>query len=524
VRAAAAADWPEQQLQEQQQQQGYSAAADANSSSAAHAAPASPAAAAAGSAMHVVHDDAAFTPQGLHMLLWGVDKMRRHKALPESWQESVIAATMRALRATVATAPPQPPAAAAAAVADAAGFYAHERARPAPGAFAPAELPSVLYYMIRIKAAPPVEWLALFSDAMAPCVPAASPRLLAQLLFALARARAAPAGALLDACLARAGQLRGGFSPGDEAMLLWSLGVLAGHEGADADALSAIAVAADGSSGGRIGSSGSSGMPYGGVTTAWLDGHLAGMEGRLRAMDHKQLAMVIWALGRLQHRPSPAWMGSFLAAARQLLGTTQPPPPPAGWSPAGGEAGAFPHAGPAAAPGPLSSNDTGGPRVPSSSAAAAGGGMSLLSVSTLLASLQALDFLPPSGFMAAAHSAAAAAIWEDPTPSLVQRELLSERVNTAVAWYKQRMQQLVGSSGGGGSPTGSMASCEEAGGGGGSNGSTNSAGSSSSNGAALPREGDSGGGVAGPAVVAAAAAAVVTAAADRAADSPSSTR
>jgi len=357
------------------------------------------------------------------------------------------------------------------------GLSPHELRRAAPGAFRPAELPSVLYYMVRIKAAPPPEWLRLYTDALAPCVPVASARLLSQLLFALARARSAPPAALLAACLTRAEQLRGGFSPGDAAMLMWSLGVVAASE-VEEHPLAAA-------SGDLITIGGACGSEDGGsmrppVTPGWLDVHLASMEQLLPLMDHRQLAMMIWSLGRLRHRPSPSWMGSFLAAARQLLGPADPTHPLA--SPAG-----------------QSSNDTAiGGR-----GGSGGAPVSLLSVSTLLASLQALDFLPPTAFMAAAHSAASAAIWEDPSPSPAQRELLSERVNTAVAWYKQRVQQLLGASspGGGGSPS-NMASCDESG-----SGSGSSSGGPETASAQVQRRGN-GAREVGPAVVAAAAAAV----------------
>jgi hypothetical protein len=103
------------------------------------------------------------------MLLWGVDKMRRHKVLPEAWQEAAVGATMRSLHAACGPAAADAAAAATAAVAALAAapgasdsFAPHERRRPAPLAFAPAELPSVLYYMLRIKAQPPPEWISLY--------------------------------------------------------------------------------------------------------------------------------------------------------------------------------------------------------------------------------------------------------------------------------------------------------------------------------------------------------------------------
>lgn len=169
-------------------------------------------------------------------------------------------------------------------------------------------------------------------------------------------------------------------------------------------------------------------------------------------MDHKQLAMVIWSLARLDHRPRPAWMGSFLAAAQQLLAPVTPPHPVT--MSTHGDAGdvAASAAAPAAQPGKLlgaaSSSGSGSGVGSGSSGGGSGGRISLLSVATLLASLQHLDFLPPSSFMAAAHSSASAAVRDDPTPSGPQRELLSDRVNTAVAWYKQRLLQLVAASGG----------------------------------------------------------------------------
>jgi hypothetical protein len=169
---AAAADWQRQQQQQQQQQQQLGDSCALNGSSAGDAqrpAPAGPAAALAqppeeGGALA----QRTFTPAGLAMLLWGINGLRRHTQLPEAWREAMIAATMRTLAAAANVQPELPPLGAPR-VAAVAGFYPHERRRAAPGVFAAAELPCVLYYMLRAKASPPGEWVDLYTQVGPAC-------------------------------------------------------------------------------------------------------------------------------------------------------------------------------------------------------------------------------------------------------------------------------------------------------------------------------------------------------------------
>jgi hypothetical protein len=115
-------------------------------------------------------------------------------------------------------------------------------------------------------------------QALEPWIPSCSPRLLSQLLFALARARAPLPPAALRACAGRAAALRGAFGPGDAAMLLWSLGVVAAP---DIDALSSLEEAptpgAGAAAGGGGYGSGGLGALEGGVPTGWLNAYLGGI-------------------------------------------------------------------------------------------------------------------------------------------------------------------------------------------------------------------------------------------------------
>lgn len=103
---------------------------------------------------------------------------------------------------------------------------------------------------------------------------------------------------------------------------------------------------------------------------------------QLHLFSHQELAMLLWALARMEQRPEPSWLASYLEASKQQL--------------------------------------------PS---------MSLLSIATILAGLQTLDFLPPSAWMSAACATASRCLSQEESLSLLRKERLSARVQAAVAWY-----------------------------------------------------------------------------------------
>jgi hypothetical protein len=104
----------------------------------------------------------------------------------------------------------------------------------------------------------------------------------------------------------------------------------------------------------------------------------------MHGMDHASLAMFMWALPRLQLRPSEGLMQAVLAATLRQL--------------------------PAA---------------------------SLLSVTSILAALQALKYLPPLAWMVDVCGAARAKVNADVSPTAWQRRDCVRRFEAAVVWYNE---------------------------------------------------------------------------------------
>lgn len=121
-------------------------------------------------------------------------------------------------------------------------------------------------------------------------------------------------------------------------------------------------------------------------------------------LDHRALAMLMWALGRLQLQPSEAFLQSVMAATLQAMP-----------------------------------------------------GMSLLSVVSILGAFRALHYLPPLPWMVEVCSAARRKVSADAnsTSQVWQQRASVRRFEETVGWYNQALQEqaaaVVGSSSSGGS-------------------------------------------------------------------------
>lgn len=113
----------------------------------------------------------------------------------------------------------------------------------------------------------------------------------------------------------------------------------------------------------------------------------------LQALDSRALAMLLWALGRLQLQPSETFLQSAMSATLVLM--------------------------------------------PS---------MSLLSVVTILAAFRALQYLPPLQWMVEVCGAARAKVSSDASARVWQQRDCVRRFEETVAWYNQALQQQAGGS------------------------------------------------------------------------------
>lgn len=105
-------------------------------------------------------------------------------------------------------------------------------------------------------------------------------------------------------------------------------------------------------------------------------------------MDQACLAMVMWSLVKLQHKPSEQFLQQILAATTAQLQK-----------------------------------------------------MTLLSVTTILAALQALEYLPPLPWMSETCKAARAKVSSDPSPQPWQRRVCVRRLEETVSWVNSVVQQ-----------------------------------------------------------------------------------